>query len=586
MRETRVVTHLGYTELFKTFERKGVVLFSSSLKTVNDIEDQIQYLLESMNPVELIQFTSFLNMICQTGTAKMTMIRGVTFLEESKVVPKGTRLLNKIVFHRENLLNLISQIIEKKIQGIQPLTGRGHIENQNKYCKAILFNNDLLGVETNGLSSSVEENFLREYFIREWPHYYLFDLARDVNRRRILRYRYCYEILLQQLEGIEKDNMEECIKAFEEKSGVSLQEYMKVLNKLFTWFCEMPYQNIKNPPASGQPKFGFDFMNIYSFYIDSKKFVGDPSFIKIIDNLSSDLDTLREAVEKESERDRDLITGYNKNIRVFFNNPIFKISDDYYCVVDMKFLLDNACGGLLFRVVGDGNDLRKFKPAYGRLMEEYFKFLVRNIFKSAKITFGGGAGADAIVEQADKILVIEFTTEYYRQSSLYNSTSQGFIDDVYRILFNDGKSDTRSRGKADKGKLIKLEGYIEKSKSEGKIIVPVLVTENILGDHDLINAFSNLYDTEIANKNLVNLQQNPPLFLCLDDLETFWALFEPKESVKGFTDFAKEWIPANKGPQFHNASAGISRFVEKQKGETIVTNSDYADFFSPKQIFK
>ena len=586
MAKTTIVTYLTYSELFNTFEKNGLVLLLSSLKTVEDFETQIAYLLQEMNPVELVQFTSFLNMICQTRTTEMTMVRGVTFLEETKIVPKGTGFSNKIVFHRENLLNLIGQILTKNIQGTQQLTGEGHSTNQKKYCEAILLNNDLISVEVGNSEASSKETFLRDHFIREWPHYYLSDTARLVYGHRLVRYRYCYETLLSTLGNTDKATMEAGICAFEKKAGISLKEYMKVINGLFAWFFEMPFQHAKNPPPPDQPKLGFDFMNISSFYIDAKLFKKDPSFIKAIDTLSKGAEALRVSAVEESTRERDPITGYNKNIRVFFDNPIFKIEDGYYCVIDLKFLLENVCGGLLWRIRNEEN-LQNFKSAYGRLMEEYFKFLIQNIFKDAKVTFGGTSGADAIVERGDKIFVIEFTTEYYRLSSLYNPTSQEFLDDAYRLLFNTGKTDPRARGKNDRGKLIKLNGYIKKVQSEGKTVIPVLVTENLLGNHDLFNAFNNFYDKEISDKKLTHLQQNPPLFLCLDDIETFWGLFEPDGAVEGFTGFTKYWIPLDKGPQFHNASSGICRFVEKQRGgEARISNHDFADFFSPKQVFK
>ncbi|MFA5742745.1 MAG: hypothetical protein WCX77_04020 [Candidatus Paceibacterota bacterium] len=590
MKKTRIVSHLGYSDLFKTFQRNGLVLFANSLKTTIDFEKQIYCLLESMDPVELIQFSSFLNMICQTCTAEMSMVRGLTLLIETKVLPANARLSNKIVFHRENLLNLIGQIIEKKIQGNQQLTGRGYLENQNKYCQAILFNNDLLSLETGDSSDTPLQSILRNYFIKEWPYYYLLDIARNINKYRILRYRYCYESLLPLLEEAERKNLEECIYIFKEKTGVSIQDYIRTLDKLFVWFLEMPYQNTQKPVPVGQQKYGFDFLDIRTFYIDAQNFKGDPSFIKIIDSLARDFDAFKKSVAVEKSRTVGPITGYNRNVRVFFENPIFKISEGYYCIIDLKFLIDNVCGGLLFRVVGEGEKLKKYKPAYGRLMEEYFKFLIENIFKDAKISFGGGVGVDAIIEDGDKVFVIEFTTEYYCQSSLYNPTSQGFVDDAYRLLFNTGKSDPRSRGKSDKGKLIKLEEYIkkekEKDKTKTKTITPILVTENILGDKDLFNSFGNFYDTEIKNKKLVNLEDNPPLFLCLDDLETFWSFFEPEQAVESLADFTKEWIPSNKGPQFHNATAGIIKFVKEKRGEAIVINKEFCEFFTLKRIFK
>jgi len=293
---------------------------------------------------------------------------------------------------------------------------------------------------------------------------------------------------------------------------------------------------------------------------------------------------LRSAI-KEGINRHDVISGYNKHIQVFFDNPVFKTSNNHYCIIDLKFILENACGGLLWRLRTQEN-LQDYKSAYGYLMEEYFKFLVKSIFKNAKITFDDSSRADAIVEQDDTILVIEFTTEYYRLSSLYNNSSDKFLDDAYRILFNTGAEDPRGRDKRDRGKLLKLNDYVEEIKQNGKTIIPVLITENLLGNPDLFNDFSGFYDLEMSNKNLSNLETFKPVFLCLDDMETFWGLHEPKNAVEGFAEFAKDWIVTDKGPQFHNASSGIYRFVEKQRGEVKIINKEFAEFFSPKKIYK
>ena len=125
------------------------------------------------------------------------------------------------------------------------------------------------------------------------------------------------------------------------------------------------------------------------------------------------------------------------------------------------------------------DDIQNYKSAYGYLMEEYFKFLIKKVFDGAKITFDDATGVDAIIEQDDKVLVIEFTTEYYRLSSLYDDSIQGFVDDAYRVLFNTGAEDERRRGKDDRGKLLKLNDYVEKLKQDGKQIVPILITEKL-----------------------------------------------------------------------------------------------------------
>ncbi|MEX2305002.1 MAG: hypothetical protein WD595_02305, partial [Waddliaceae bacterium] len=68
-----VITHLTYTELFDSLDRNGILIPCSTFTTQQAIEDQIQYLLENINTAELIQFSSFLNMICQSAGKEMVL---------------------------------------------------------------------------------------------------------------------------------------------------------------------------------------------------------------------------------------------------------------------------------------------------------------------------------------------------------------------------------------------------------------------------------------------------------------------------------------------------------------------------------
>jgi hypothetical protein len=582
---TIIITHFTYTEAFRTFERSGIAVPSSMLQTPDEIERQIEYLLHGINPIELIQFSSFLNMICQSCGTDMTITRGIALLNETQLVPRKAGFANKILFHRENLLSLIGHIIGRDMRGTSPLIGSSHLANQQRYVCAILLNNDLLNKEATSPAADGKGVFLKDYFIREWPHYYISETSQTINAHRIVRYRYCYETILPALREPDRRMMENAIRAFKERVGVSVEEYLHVVSGLFGWFLDWPARQRENPPSLQEPKFGFDFRRIDTFYISSKVFERDPSFLKIMGALSKDIAALKTAAENEQKRERDSINGHNKFIRVFFDNPIFKISDDLYCILDLKFLLENVCGGLLWRLRTLEN-IQDFKSAYGHLMETYFQSLIKHIFSGAKITFGEGAGPDAIVEGDNNILVIEFTTEYYRFSSLYNNSPQEFIDDAYRILFNAGKEDPRSRNKNDKGKMVKLNDYLAEIPREERNIIPVLVTENLIGNPDLFNDCSGFFDKELADKKLSNLQKHPPIFLCLDDLEIFWGFCNPTNAVEEFAAFAREWIGTDKGPQFHSAASGICKFIEKRRGEARISNEVFANFFSPKAIYK
>jgi hypothetical protein len=586
MPNTELITYLRFKEIFAFFERNRLTLPSSYLDSIEKIDEQVEYFLKNLNPIELIQFSSFLNMICQSYGFDMAIRGGLGFLQEAQITIQND-ISRRILFHRESLLCLISFLLEKNISGNGQLTGQGHLINKQKYAKSLLLNNDKLNMQTAATGISNHEMILKDYFIREWPHYYLPNTAMEIYGHRIVRYRYCYNKLLSKLKRkSERLLIQDAIQIFETEVGVSLKDYFHVIDCLFSWFLEWPCNREKFFQETSQDQvFGFDFKNIHSFYIDSKSFAKDQSFVKAIESMSKDIVSLKSACIVESNRQRDVISGYNKYIRVFFDNPIFEISENYYCILDLKFLLENVCGGLLWRLSGHAN-LQNFKSAYGYLMEEYFKFIIKKIFSGSEIKFGEDSGADAVVKNGANILVFEFTTEYYRMASLYNNSASEFVDDAYRILFNTGPDDPKSRNKRDKGKLLKMNQYISQNSQEGKDIIPVLVTENFLGDTDLLNSFNGFYLQEISDKNLDGLSENKPLFLSLDDIETFWEFCQPKDSVEKFVELANEWRAAEKGPHFHSPSVFIVKKTVRQENGERVANKDFVRFFSSRKDFK
>jgi hypothetical protein len=119
------------------------------------------------------------------------------------------------------------------MKGASLLTGRGHLANQQRYVRALLLNNELLNKEATSSATAEKEEFFKHYFIREWRHYYLSDISQIVNAHRIVRYRYCYETILPALEAMDRKMMECAIKDFEERVGVSLEEYLHVITGLF-----------------------------------------------------------------------------------------------------------------------------------------------------------------------------------------------------------------------------------------------------------------------------------------------------------------------------------------------------------------
>lgn len=61
--------------------------------------------------------------------------------------------------------------------------------------------------------------------------------------------------------------------------------------------------------------------------------------------------------------------------------------------------------------------------------------------------------------------------------------------------------------------------------------------------------------------------------------------FERSGLLVPFTSLKR--LSLEKGPQSHNASSGVCRYVESQRrGEARISNHAFANFFAPKQIFK
>lgn len=585
MNQIRIVTHLGYGDIFKSVDRHGLLLHARAPVEPEDLERQIALLLSTMSATELIQFSSFLNMICQTSGIQATMARGIDLLVEVGFVHRRDQILDRILFHREGLLNLIQQILEYGIgRGVEPLTGPGFLENKRNYSRALLLGNDLLQLQ-NGQHMGKRKTIFRDHVLREWPHYYVPDVARNVYRHRIVRYRYCYESLRRNLLVSERSELEAGIEAFELQAGVSLQNYLSAVRDLFGWYYELPYLRANSTIQQRGQALGFDYRNISSFYIDRTLFPEGSTFLTTIEALSNDLASFQAAAQSENRVARDPISGYHRSIRVLFRKPVFKISNRLFCIIDLKFLIDAVCGGLQWHI-GTGRQLQRFRAAYGRLMERYFQFLLSNMFGEAHIRFDDASGADAVVELGDSAFVFEFTVEYYRVASLYNPTPKELVDDLRRILFNAGIDETSKRPKQDKGKMIKLDKYVRYYESRGKRVVPVLVTENMLGDDELFQEFDDLYKKGVDANGLTHLQNNAPLFLGLDDLEFFWAYFEKSASRQAFREFADEWRQGTKGPYLHSPALALAGFAQRKQGQPPeVVNQDYRVFFSNERLF-
>ena len=567
---TQIITHLIYEDLFKTVPKGGIVLPVEALRGEGIIDVVIADLIKDFDPIEALCYSAFLNMTCQAGMNQEKLLE--LNRKELKVLgPSMHPSSNKLLWHRDNLLYFISEILRLRVHGDKNITGNRNIRHAQNYYKVLM----LINSKINRVSGDRKHVILKDCFMRDYPYYYAPEISSQIFSRRIQRYQYIYKKLLENVESSRKDKLCEAVGNFEKKTGVSLEDYFYALKEIFAWFLQFPLLR-ESKPNQVFTSFGFDHLKIKSFYITRSNFKKDPGFIATVEHLSSDIDQMVHAIESER---RDSIEGFYECFQIFFDHPIFRINKDEFCIIDLRFLLGGVCEGFFWHLKElSETKIQEFKGQYGYLIEHYFDFLMRNIFPAIKITRGEAGAPDAILETNDHIIVFEFTTEYYRFASLYNTGIQGVLDDLHRLLFKSGGDDLIGRGKTDRGKFLKMNDYIERYKSSPKKIIPILVTEGYVGDYDLLNQFDGFLDASIEEKGLTNLSIFRPLVINLDDLETFWALSTPASSVDKFFEFVASWKLASKGPFHYN----FTYFMADQSGGKV-ENEEYKKFFNFKK---
>jgi len=566
--DTKIITHLSYEQLFNEIRKGQLILPISYIKDLQNLDSYIDEIIKDFDSTESIRYSSFLNMIIQTYGINESLKLGLNELNSCGLSNKN---INAIVFHQENLLYYICKIILKKENGHLNITGNNRKNNTKEYYKTLL----LINSELNKIKGNNELSFLKNIFIRSYPYYYSPRSAFHVYSTRIQRYWYIYDTLLKKSDKNKIDKIEATIKLIENKTKISLQDYFYVLRQMLMWFLEIP---IKKQLAKdrGLDSVGFNYKNLNTFYINKINFKTDPRFINLIENLSLDLKEFKGKFSQSNQRYK--VKGFYEHFQNFFDYPVFKINNNDFCIIDLKFLIEGICSGFLWHIKNiSPNQFKEIKPQYGYILEKYFVFLVKNIFPNIKITSNISGKPDAILEYGNSVVIFEFTTEYYRFSSLYNAEISQFLDDLYKMLFNNGKKDKKGRGKKDEGKFIKLNRYIEEFK--GKKVIPVLITENYLGDYDLLDKFGNFLKNEVKNKNLKNIQEFKPLVISLDDLETFWALSNNKNSCNEFIEAFNNWENVKKGSYHYN----LSYFIARQKNGKV-QNNNYKKFFNFKKF--
>jgi hypothetical protein len=530
----------------------------------SDVDHLINYKIKDFDPVESIRFSSFLNMICQTipiDNLLQLQIRGTGRLfKKSDMI--NLYLNPKIIYHRDNLLHYICRIISRKVNGSDKITGKGISSNPNlwKYGKVLLLINNKINI------LAYQQDFERE-IIKSFPFYFPERLFR-LFTQRIIRYSYIYKHILHRIKQNQKTVLLSGINLIEKKYNIKFDDYIDTIKELFIWFL-----GIKE---TGLNSARFDMKNKETFYINKERFKGT-QVIPTLEALSRDIRGFCEEfnIKRKDEIDNDVFCYFQS----IFDYPIFK-NDIEFCIIDFKFLIEGICSGLIWKIESIlknnnkiNHNMQEIRGQYGNLLEEYFVFLMNKIFPEINLTNNQEGKPDAVLEvnnnNENYIIIFEFTTKFYKISSLYNRTSENFKKDLTRMLFSNKRN--------DKGKFINLDKYMADYKKQNKIVIPILVTESWLGDYDLLNRIGNILKKKIQEHKLKNLNKFKPYILSLDDMETFWAISTKGKEGKEFITSLEIWEKIQKGKFLYN----FANFVSE---EGRFNNQEYLNFFDAHNL--
>lgn len=360
------MTHLVYEDLFSQIEKSGLTLPVSCLADEKIIDEVLQQLITPIDPVEAICYSSFLNMIVQTADPDESARLGQRELVEVGFVNEAGD--NKVLFHRDCLLYMISRIITDGDNGSLQITGNTDRRGTKKYYKALL----LINSKINHITGNTRQTLLKDYFIRDYPLSYAPHATNTIFKNRLQRYWHIYGQILPSMGNPEGECISKAICALEKDSGLTLRQHYSVLAGVLSWFLLLPVEKRKNNKHISN--LGFDHRNLASFYINRHNFAVTDNLIRLIHFVAQDIHCLQQHFAKER---RDKVSGYYNHFRDFFDRPIFQIDNNRFCILDLKFFMEGLCSGLLWRIKDNAagqNNFQQLKGCYGQLIENILSF--------------------------------------------------------------------------------------------------------------------------------------------------------------------------------------------------------------------
>lgn len=289
------MTFVSYKNLFDHVSKSGLILPLSYLNSDANVDNVIHDLIDDFECVEAISYSSFLNAMVQTYKADDTQKLGWKELQHCKLV-KGNEN-EGIVFHRDNLLHLIGQLIDKEKAGVKKITGQKTFGNAADFYKSLLLINGK-GV-FHPPSTLTEQILLKDTFLRAYPYYYLPHIVEQIYRIRLQRYWHIYHDLINKLEAKEVDKIKVGLKKITDSYKLSLNQYFHVLVGVFGWFLQSQALKNADPSNDQAKKLGFNHKNLESFYVRRHNFGDGHDTFSLIGHLSKDLSELKRSLKKK-----------------------------------------------------------------------------------------------------------------------------------------------------------------------------------------------------------------------------------------------------------------------------------------------
>lgn len=583
---TKIYSYLTSKDINPNYQFKGIDQPLDEI-TEGDLREIIKSKLNGLAAENGIKRLSYLNMWCQINWKEchrisMQELKKLGFLKTN--VDESRALL-----HRDVFLYVIAELIMGEHTGQLPSHQAGGELGQSCFTELFILMNVWLSRITN-------ERTLCLQLLRDNPQAYNQNSVVDYYLRWIIRYWNIYIDILATLDK-PKDLIEKGLNLLVQDMNVTLKEYFQVIFHIFDRYLTVPRILATHPELEGKINpIGTNVFDVHKLNC----FEEDKIVLRFLQRMSKDLLNMKTFIldgcdiDKQLQREFDPVFEYAIKL---FHRPIFKSDDStYHRIIDLKFLFDGICSGLVWRLDSLLNaeskneknakkyKLQDLKAQYGLLLDIYFKGCIKKIFNAESSDIK--SNPDAVVRSNVDTVIFEFTTEYYTIESLYSTKVDKVHTKLDVILFNEGGN--KYKKKSSPGKFININIYIknELEANPGSKIIPILVTERYLGDCSLLEKSGYDFEQKIkeaesrkAAIKLNYIKDYPPLIISLDELEIFWKYARDDKSVaiEDFILCVKDWQSENDKAQY---KFNFGKFLEDKLINYPIKNKVYDDFFN------